>query len=1178
MKSDLLQILGKRILVLDGAMGTLIQKHNLTEEDYRGDEFKEHALHLKGCKDVLNLTQPKIIANIHNEYFKAGADIVETNTFNATKLSLADYGLAHKVYDINKAAAQIASEVAKKWTAIDSNKPRFVAGSIGPTGKMASLSADVNCPGIRNISYDELYEAYHEQALGLIDGGADILLIETVFDTINAKAAVAACADAISGRHSKVKTMVSFTISDASGRTLSGQTPEAFIASLPTDSVISIGLNCSLGADLMKEYLFRIKDETNLFVSAYPNAGMPDHHGHYNESPEKMAEKIKSFAQDGLINIVGGCCGSTPEHIAEIAEAIKDVSPRFPTYPQNQTIVAGLEPLLIRKESNFINIGERTNVSGSSKFANLIREDKFEEALAIAHEQVENGAQVIDVNMDDAMLDAKKCMVKFLNYIGSDPNVARVPIMVDSSKFDVIEAALKCIQGKAIVNSISLKEGEQAFIEKAKRIMRYNAAIVVMAFDEEGQAVSYENKIKVAQRAYNLLKDIGFPLQDVIFDLNVLIIGTGMAEHNEYAINFINAVKWVKENLPFAKTSGGISNLSFAFRGNDSLREAMHSVFLYHAINAGLDMGIVNAGKLPIYDDIPKELVKLLEDLIFNRNENAANAIIEYSKNNNHKVKANINSNNEWRNESYDKRLEYSLMHGITNFLETDINEALKNGLSALQIIEEPMMNGMKIVGTLFGEGKMFLPQIVKSARVMKQAMNILTPSIEDENAIESSTGNGKIILATVKGDVHDIGKNIASVILACNNFRIVDLGIMVSANKIVESAITEKADMVGLSGLITPSLDEMIHVADEMQAAGLTIPLLISGAATSELHTAAKIAPTYDGPVIYVKDASQAAHIAKALSENKQKQKFIDENSARQKHLSDSMLERNEGKILLSLEEARKNKVKIDISLIPPAPAKKGVFLIEDQPIAELIPYLCEKSFYHELDMNRAERFSIKDAEEVRKQIWLDALSLLQKVAENKLIKAQAVYGFFEAYSENEDVIVLHNTDKTSFHFPRNLDFHKTHNQSLADYIASKNSDKKDYIGLFAITAGIGVDKLALQFEKEGDLYNSLIIKVLSNCLAEAYAEMLHYKVRNEYWGYSPDEALNIEAFRKNDYQGIRPAPGYPGCPDHSEKRKIFDILNVEKQTNMKLTESFMINPLASICGYYFGHPEAGY
>jgi len=1156
-------------------MGTLIQKHNLTEKDYRGEEFKDHNLPLKGCKDVLNITQPTIIANIHNEYFKAGADIIETNTFNANKLSLADYGLSHMVYDINKASAKLASEVAKRWTATDSKKPRFVAGSIGPTGKMASLSADVNCPDIRNISYDELYEAYNEQALGLIDGGVNLLLIETVFDTINAKAAVAACADAISERSSDVKIMVSFTISDGSGRTLSGQTPEAFIASLPTDSVICIGLNCSLGADLMKEYLFRIKDETNLFISAYPNAGMPDHHGHYNESPQKMAEKIKRFADEGLINIVGGCCGSTPEHIADIAEAVKDVNPRFPAISKKQTIIAGLEPLVIGKESNFINIGERTNVSGSSKFANLIRENKFEEALAIAHEQVENGAQIIDVSMDDAMLDAKECMVKFLNYIGSDPKVARIPIMVDSSKWDVIEAALKCIQGKAIVNSISLKEGETAFIEKAKRIMRYNAAIVVMAFDEEGQAVGFEHKIKVAERAYNLLKKIGFPLQDVIFDLNVLIIGTGMTEHNDYAMNFIKAVKWVKEYLPLAKTSGGISNLSFAFRGNDYIREAMHSVFLYHAINTGLDMGIVNAGKLPIYDDIPKELVKLLENLIFNKNENAANALIDFAKNNNRKAKTNNNSINTWRNESFDKRLEYSLIHGITNYLETDINEALNNGNTALNIIEEPMMNGMKTVGTLFGQGKMFLPQIVKSARVMKQAINILKPYIEDENAIESDSGNGKIILATVKGDVHDIGKNIASVILACNNFIIIDLGIMVSANKIVESAITEKADMVGLSGLITPSLDEMIHVAGEMQAAGLTIPILISGAATSEMHTAAKIATAYNGPVVYVKDASQAAHIAKTLSDRKLNQKFINENFEKQKHLRESLSERNQGKLSLSLEEARKNKVKIDISLIPPAPKHKGVFLIEDQPIAELIPYLNEKAFYHELDMNRAGRFVIKDAEEVRNQIWLDALSLLQKVAENKLIKAQAVYGFFEAYSENEDVIVLNNSDKTSFHFPRNLDPHKTHNQSIADYIASKGSNQKDHIGLFAITAGIGVDELAFQFEKEGDLYNSLIIKVLSNCLAEAFSEMLHYKVRKEYWGYSPEEAFNIEAFRKNNYQGIRPAPGYPCCPDHSEKKKIFEMLNVENTTNMKLTENYMIMPLASICGYYFGHPE---
>lgn len=1171
----------KRILVIDGAMGTMIQRYKLNEEEFRGERFKNHSVNLKGCNDLLNLIRPDIIEEIHLQYLDAGADIIETNTFNSTSISLADYQLEGNAYEINKSGATIARRATDEWMqkhlAITIGK--YVAGAIGPTNKTASMSPDANNPGYRAVDFDDLFKAYKEQASGLIDGGVDLILIETIFDTLNAKAALAACEDALTERNLSLPIMISGTIVDASGRTLSGQTLDAFIASFSHARIISLGLNCSLGAEQMRPHLHDLSQRTSLAVSAYPNAGLPNHFGGYDETPEQMAHKIKDFASNGFVNIVGGCCGTTPDHIRAIADAVRNLKPRFAPKIEAKTIISGLEALSIIPEVNFINIGERTNVSGSKKFARLIREKQYEEALSVAREQVENGAQIIDVNLDDGLLDAQVEMTKFLNYLASDPEIARVPIMIDSSRWEVIEAGLKCIQGKAIVNSISLKDGESLFLKKAKAIMQYGAAIVVMAFDEQGQAVLVENKFLIAQRAYHLLMSIGFPPQDIVFDLNVLTVATGMDEHNAYALNFIRAVEMVKAKLPMVKTSGGISNLSFAFRGNDELREAMHSVFLFHAIKAGLDMGIVNAGKLPVYDDIELNLRNLIEDVILNRRKDASERLIAFASQMQQREKAE-EPIAEWRSYAATDRLKYALVKGNTEFIVEDIDEVRHQYATALLVIEGPLMEGMKQVGAQFGAGKMFLPQVVKSARVMKRAVAELMPYLEAEEASSATSSAGKIILATVKGDVHDIGKNIAGVVLACNNYEIIDLGVMVSAEKIIQTAIEEKADIIGLSGLITPSLDEMVFVASEMERYGLQIPLMIGGATTSELHTALRISTARSGAVVHVKDASQASSIVAQLLNIKTRDAFIKANKDHQQQLVVEHQKRQSQKRYISLNEARKKKAVIDFEQMPPVPAQLGVYYINDQDLSDLVPLIDWTFFFHEWDFKG--RFPtllddpISGAE--AKKLYDEAQIILQHIVKGKLIKAQAAYGLFEAKSIGDDVIIQTTNGEEKLHFLRNQEGERAINPCLADFIASDDTGKTDHIGLFAVTAGLGTIELARHYEEAMDEYSAMIVRVLSNRLAEAFAELLHLRIRREFWAYSKEESMNPTMILQEAYQGIRPAPGYPACPEHSEKAEIFRILDIENNIGISLSENYMMQPLASVCGYYFGHPQSAY
>ncbi|PKP02136.1 MAG: methionine synthase [Bacteroidetes bacterium HGW-Bacteroidetes-6] len=1174
-----IQDLQSRILVIDGAMGTMIQRYNLNEDDFRGERFKNHQVNLKGCNDLLNLVRPDIIEEIHRQYLEAGADIIETNTFNATSVSMADYQLEKLAYEINRSGAEIARKAANDRMKNNPGLEKYVAGAMGPTNKTASMSPDVNNPGFRGVSYNDLFTSYFEQALGLIDGGVDLLLIETIFDTLNAKAALAACEKALAQRNMILPLMISGTIVDASGRTLSGQTLDAFISSFSHARIISIGLNCSLGAEQMRPHLHDLSLKTSLAVSAYPNAGLPNHFGGYDETPSEMARRIADFAQNGFVNIVGGCCGTTPDHIRAIAETVRNIKTRKAPGIKTETVISGLEALHISSEANFINIGERTNVSGSRKFARLIREKQYEEALSVAREQVDNGAQVIDVNLDDGLLDAEQEMTVFLNYLSSDPDIARVPVMIDSSRWEVIEAGLKCLQGKAIVNSISLKEGEEAFLEKAEAIMQYGAVIVVMAFDEDGQAVTVENKCKIAERAYSLLTKAGFPPQDIVFDLNVLTVATGMDEHNAYAVNFIQAVEWVKKNLPWAKTSGGISNLSFSFRGNDELREAMHAVFLFHAINAGLDMGIVNAGKLPVFDDIEPALRSLIEDVILNRRKDAAERLIAYAGQMQQREKAEEISA-KWRSETVSERLKYALVNGITEFIAFDIDEVRTRFPSALLVIEGPLMDGMKTVGELFGAGKMFLPQVVKSARVMKRAVAELMPYLEAEKEASARSSAGKIVMATVKGDVHDIGKNIAGVVLACNNYEIIDLGVMVPAAQIIQTAIDEKADAVGLSGLITPSLDEMVFVASEMERFGLNIPLLIGGATTSELHTALRIAPVYSGVVVHVKDASQTGSVLAELMNIELRTAFIEKTKWRQQKLVNEHLARQNEKNFVSLSEARENKFVLDLEKVVIPPKLSGRQYITDQNIEELIPLIDWTFFFHEWDFKGRFPELLDDpvsGMEARK-LYSEAQTILKHIVDGKLIHAQAAFGFFPAVSVGDDILLQSANGEEQLCFLRNQEGGRDHNLCLADFVAPRESGKTDYVGLFAVTAGIGTVQLARRYEEAMDDYSAMIVRVLSNRLAEAFAGWLHAKVRREWWGYDSNETLTPGQMLKESYQGIRPAPGYPACPEHSEKKKIFRILDIENQTDIRLSENLMMQPLASVCGYYFAHPQAKY
>lgn len=1188
------KLLSQRILVLDGAMGTMIQRHNLSEQEFRGERFKDHPHDLKGNNDILCITQPDIIKSIHRAYFEAGADIVETNTFNGTPISQADYQTQEFVYEINFEAAKIAKEVVDEFRKKSPNQQRFVAGALGPTNKTLSLSPNVNDPGYRAVTFDEMVDAYYQQTRGLVDGGADILLIETIFDTLNAKAAIIAIQKYLEEKNLELPLMISGTIVDMSGRTLSGQTVEAFYISIAhAKNLVSVGLNCALGAKQMRPFVQDLSNISDKFISVYPNAGLPNEMGGYDETPSSMANVLEDFLKSGFVNIVGGCCGTTPDHIKEIATRVKSHKPRIPKKQEPYLRLSGLEPVILRPDSNFMNIGERTNVTGSKKFARLIKEEKYDEALSVARDQVEGGAQVLDVNMDEAMLDSEKAMTKFLNLLSSEPDIAKLPIMLDSSKWSVIEAGLKCLQGKGIINSISLKEGEAVFKEHAKKALSYGAAVIVMAFDEKGQADTFNRRIAICKRAYDILtKEIGFPPQDIIFDPNILAIATGIEEHNNYAVDYIEATRWIKQNLPLTKVSGGVSNLSFSFRGNDVVREAMHTAFLYHAIKAGMDMGIVNAGQLAVYEEIPKDLLEKVEDVILNRRPDATERLIEYAEQIKSKAVTQAdNKKDEWRSFSVEERLKHALVKGVVDFIEEDIEEARKKFSQPLEIIEGPLMAGMNIVGDLFGAGKMFLPQVVKSARVMKKAVAILIPFIEAEKEKSQSTRKQeKILMATVKGDVHDIGKNIVGVVLGCNNYEVIDLGVMVHSEKIIQTAIDKQVDVIGLSGLITPSLDEMVHVANEMKRKSLNIPLLIGGATTSKTHTAVKIDPNYDGAVIHVLDASRSVPVvSNLLNPNRnQREVFVHSIKEEYKKLRDDYLKRQSEKNLISIEKARENKFKIDWSKTKiKKPNQIGVIVLNNYSLAKLKNYIDWTPFFQtwELKGKYPNIFEDKLIGAEAKKLFDDANNLLDKVINEKLLTANGVIGLFPANSVGADDIEIYTDEsrtgvKRVLHTLRQqiLKSKDEPNIALADFIAPKETGVGDYIGMFAVTAGIGIEKLIEKFEKDNDDYNSILIKALADRLAEAFAEHLHELVRKKYWGYAEDENLTNDELIKEKYDGIRPAPGYPAQPDHTEKKIIFSLMDVEKNTGIKLTDSMAMYPAASVSGLYFSNPHAKY
>jgi len=1188
-KEYLHNILKQRILILDGAMGTMIQKHKLEEEDFRGERFRDHPGQLKGNNDLLSITQPELIKDIHREYLEIGSDIIETNTFSSTSIAMADYHMEDLVYELNYQSAKIAKEAANEYTALNPDKPRFVAGAMGPTNRTASLSPDVNDPGYRAVSFDDLVEAYYEQVRGLMDGGADILLIETVFDTLNCKAALYAIDNYVEETGHRIPIMVSGTITDASGRTLSGQVVEAFWISVAHADLMSIGLNCALGAKQLKQYVKDLSRIATVPVSAYPNAGLPNEFGEYDQLPDQMAALLKPFLDEGLINLIGGCCGSTPEHIKAIADITEGAAPReVPDLPSLPNF-SGLEPLIITNQTNFVNVGERTNVTGSKRFQRLIKEGDYDEALSVARQQVEGGAQIIDVNMDEGMLDSKEAMVKFLNLLAAEPDISRVPVMIDSSKWEVIEAGLKCIQGKGVVNSISLKEGEDIFIEQANKIRKYGAAVVVMAFDEKGQADTFQRKIEICERAYRILTErIGFPPNDIIFDPNIFAIATGIEEHNNYAVDFIDATRWIKENLPGAMVSGGVSNVSFSFRGNNAVREAIHSVFLYHATRAGMDMGIVNAGMLQVYEDIPKDLLERVEDVVLNRREDATERLLEFADN----VKQTGGSrekNDEWRQLPIQERLTHSLVKGIVSHIEEDTEEARQMFARPLEVIEGPLMNGMRVVGDLFGEGKMFLPQVVKSARVMKRAVAYLLPYMEEEKQEGDRDNAGKVLLATVKGDVHDIGKNIVGVVLACNNYEVIDLGVMVPLEKILETAEKEQVDIIGLSGLITPSLDEMVFVAEEMQKRGMNLPLLIGGATTSRIHTAVKISPQYDGPIVHVLDASKCVPVAsKLLSEDEALRKgYEHEVKAEYDKLREGHLSRQKAKNYRSLKDARSNKYQIDWTQpVAKEPTFLGTKVFENYDLREISKYIDWTPFFYTWELKGKYPNILEDevkGEEARK-LFKDAQDMLDKIIEEKWLTARAIIGFYPANTVDDDDIEIYTDDTrtevlTKFFNPRQqTEKRNAPNISLADFCAPKESGQKDFIGGFAVTTGIGIEEHLKRFEAEHDDYNSIMLKALADRLAEAFAELMHKRVRTEFWGYSPDESFSNDELIREAYAGIRPAPGYPANPDHTEKITLFKLLDVEKNTGISLTDNLAMYPASSVSGLYFSHPEARY
>lgn len=1181
------EILTKRILLLDGAMGTMIQRYGLSEEDYRGQKFKNFDRPLKGNNDLLSLTQPDIVREIHTSYLEAGADIIETNTFNATSVSMADYGMQGFVYELNYASARLGKEATEEFTRKNPDKPRFTAGALGPTNKTLSISPNVNNPGFRALTFDELKNAYIEQIRGLIDGGVDILLIETVFDTLNAKAALFATEEYFRKVGKRLPVMLSGTITDASGRTLSGQTPEAFLYSVSHIPLLSIGLNCALGADMLRPYIEELSEKASIALSVYPNAGLPNELGQYDESPEYMACVIEDYLKSGFLNMVGGCCGTTPEHIRALSEMAQKYPPRQIPGPDRRPKFSGLEALKIFEGSNFINVGERTNVTGSRAFARLIREENLEEALSVARNQAENGAQILDVNMDEGLLDSEKMMADFLNLIASEPEIARLPIMIDSSKWSVIEAGLKCIQGKGIVNSISLKEGVEKFKEQATLIQRYGAAVVVMAFDEQGQADTFERRIDICERAYRILtEELDFPPEDIIFDPNILAIATGMDEHNNYAVDFIRATEWIKMHLPYASVSGGVSNISFSFRGNDVVREAMHSAFLYRAVKAGMDMGIVNAGMISVYEDIPKNLLELTEDVLWNRRSDATERLVAFSEHI-HTDKRDVKKEeHEWRKLTPSERLSYALVRGITDYIEPDTLEVLQAIGEPLSVIEGPLMAGMNTVGDLFGAGKMFLPQVVKSARVMKKAVAVLLPFMQEEKDKLRGKKSGRILLATVKGDVHDIGKNIVAVVLQCNNYEVEDLGVMVPAEKILQRAKEIDADIIGLSGLITPSLDEMVHMAKEMERLRFQIPLLIGGATTSVVHTAVKIAPCYSGTTVHVTDAGRSVPVVNTLLNENLKENFRYELHLKYEKISHDYARRNSEKSYVSLEYARANK------FLPVAPytntlkpQRLGNWHVKNYDLNEIVRYIDWTPFFQAWELAGKYPKILDDAvvgSEARK-LYNDAQNLLKEIIEGKLLQAEACMGLYPACSRGDDILIFNpdrsevisvsNTLRQQIKKAPGLPYY-----ALADFVASEESGVLDYIGAFALTAGIGLEALVDRFECEHDDYKSIMAKALADRLAEAFAECMHEKIRKEYWGYAVNESLSNDELIREKYTGIRPAPGYPACPEHSEKRTIFDLLEVESKTPVRLTENFAMYPAASICGWYFARPEAKY
>ena len=1180
--SELQSLLQQRLLVLDGAMGTMIQRHGLQEADYRGARFADHPHDLKGNNDLLVLTRPDIIGGIHRAYLEAGADILETCTFNSTAVSQADYKLEAIVYELNKEGAALARRLCDEFTAANPDKPRFVAGVLGPTSRTASISPDVNDPGYRNVTFDELVAIYFEATTGLVEGGADILLVETVFDTLNAKAALFAIEQFFDVAGRRWPVMISGTITDASGRTLSGQTAEAFWNSLRHIQPISFGLNCALGAKELRQYVEELSRVCDCYVSAHPNAGLPNAFGGYDETADMLADEIESWAKAGIVNIVGGCCGTSPEHIAAIARRVAAVHPRQTPKIEPALRLSGLEPFNCGKDSLFVNVGERTNVTGSRAFARMILEGRFDDALAVARQQVENGAQVIDINMDEAMLDSIAAMDKFLKLIASEPDISRVPIMIDSSKWEVIEAGLKCIQGKGIVNSISMKEGEAKFLEQAKLARRYGAAVIVMAFDEKGQADTYARKIEICGKAYELLTGMGFPAEDIIFDPNIFAIATGIPEHDNYAVDFIESVRWIKQNLPHAHISGGVSNVSFSFRGNDPVREAIHTVFLYHAIQNGMTMGIVNAGMLGVYDDLAPELRQKVEDVVLNRHPGAGEALVDFAQTVKEGKSKDSGPDLSWREQSVEKRLEHALIKGITDFVVADTEEVRakleSEGKPPLAVIEGPLMAGMNHVGDLFGAGKMFLPQVVKSARVMKQAVAHLLPFIEAEKSRTGLGSKGKILMATVKGDVHDIGKNIVGVVLGCNGYDVVDLGVMVSCDNILKAALEHRVDIIGLSGLITPSLEEMAHVAAEMKRHGMKQPLLIGGATTSRAHTAIKIAPNAEGPVVYVPDASRAVGVATKLLSIDQRDAYHAEIAAEYETVRAEHAGRK-GATLVSLDDARANRFTWNETYTPVKPAQLGRQEITI-PLADLVPYIDWSPFFQSWDL--AGRYPAilqnETVGETARQLFHDAQAMLAKIVSENWLTAKAVFGLYAAKGENED-IVLYTDESRSQEATRWVGLRQQikqpqgrFNTALADFVG-----EQDYAGAFAVTAGLGIDEHVARFEATHDDYSAIMLKALADRLAEAAAEWLHMKVRTEFWGYAAGEKLDNDGLIAEQYKGIRPAPGYPACPDHTAKRELFSLLDAPA-IGMGLTESCAMTPAAAVSGFYIGHPASSY